>query len=560
MEALRSRERLQPKPLGALDPTLRGDVEAVVMKALAESAQQRYRSAALMAEDLQQLLVDQPVSARAPTGWETASRLIRRHRAAFATAALIAVALLTATLVSWRSAQAEASARAEAEARTEVAESVSDFLNELLSSADPKRGKGADLSVRELLDSAVATLNRSQPKSAEVGLALRELLGNAYRNLGKYDQANSQWQQVRALRSARYGEQSTQVLETDVELAIIMINSGELAQATELLQRYSDRPGIADELLVRIQTQLAVATRIAGDPTEAAEILRRTLPLAQSLPAEPPQPRWRFQQSLAIVEIQLGEFERARELLEVLIAEKSARLGPGHADVLANRGNLATALDELGRWQEAAAVMRDVHAQEVAIYGPDNLLPISTLQNLAKILIERGEYAEAAPMLAQVGTVVERELGADHPQMLYVRNSRAALYEDTGDLVAAEDEYRKLLDSHARVNGAGAPEALVVRNNLAGLLRKLERMDEALEMYVGALDDAGSSLGEEHFLCAIIGNNYADALVSAGRAEEALPLLRDSLQVLIDNLGDDHERVLKAKRRLAAGEQALGSH
>ena len=557
LEALRSRERLRPQALSALDPSLGGDLEAVVMKALAEFPEQRYRSAAELAEDLQCLCVDQAVSARAPTAWEMATRLVRRHSLAFASVALVTVALLLATAFSWRSAQAEARARAEAEARTEVAEAVSEFLNDLLSSADPSRGKGADLSVRELLDSAVLGLRVTPPNSREVELSLRQLLAGAYRNLGKYDQSSTQLQRVRDMQVADLGADAPEILAVDIELAAGMISSGDLQGAAQRLRLYMQRPEISAAQRVKTRTLLATATRIGGDPAGAAQILRETLPLADALPAEPPEPHWRVRQSLAITEIQLGEFERGRVLLEALVADKSARLGPGHAEVLANRSDLATALDELGQWQQAAAIMRDVYAQEVAIYGNDNLLPVSTLQNLAKILIERGELAEAGPMLAQVAEVVERELGEDHPQMLHVRNSRAALYEDSGDLLGAEAEYRSLLQSHTRVSAYDAPEALIVRNNLAGLLVKKGQGGQALEMYALALRDSVRTLGAEHFLTGIIGNNYGDALVGARRAAAALPILQQSLRVLEENLGGDHERVSKARDRLAAAQQLL---
>ncbi len=550
LEALRSRERIDPRPLGELQAELRGDVSAVVMKALSRQPQQRYQSAVALAEDLRQLIAGEPVSARAPTAWESALRTLRRHALLFAGGAVIALILLGATWTSWRSATAEAQARAEAEARTEVAEAVSGFLDELLGSADPKRGKGADLSVRELLDAAVGTLDRSPPARPEVELALRELLGRAYRNLGRYDAAQRQLDSAQAIRAVRLGRQSMAYLHGEVDRAALLVDMGQIPAAIEALSDFAKRPQLPAPVAVEARSQLARAQFVAGDPAAAAQTAGQLLPELQSTPEVSAVVRWRVQQTLAIAELQLGRFEHSRELLEALIAERSAQLGEGHADVLANRSDLATALDQLGRWEEAAAILRDVHAREVILYGEGNLSPISTLQNLSKILLERGQLSEAGPMLATVATVVERELGSDHPQMLYVRNLRAAFFEDSGELSAAESEYRELLASHQRINDLQAPEALIVMNNLASLLDKLERGGEALALYAQAQQGAAATLGADHYLWGIIASNRGEALLKAGQRAAAIALLEESLAVLESSFGTEHDRVAKARDRL----------
>ncbi|MCB1607525.1 MAG: protein kinase [Xanthomonadales bacterium] len=550
MAALRSRERIEAQPLAELDPAMRGDTSAVVMKALATQPAQRYRSAAKLGEDLRHLLAGETVSARQPSAWESALRTVRRNALAFGVSAIIGLSLLVATWVSWHSAQAEAAARAEAEARTQVAEAVSEFVDQLLGSADPNRGKGADLSVRQLLDDAVQTLDRNPPKRLEVELAVRELLMRAYTNLGKFSAAEGQLDRAQALSAQLYGDRAESVRQAEVDRSSLWISAGETDAAVRALDALLARTDLSDEVVREAQVQRARAQLVSGDPGAAAEALSPLLPQIEASPDSTRELRWLARQTLAIAELQLGEFERSQALLEALIDERSQVLGATHPNVLANRSDLATALDQVGQWQQAAAILRDVHALEVQLYGAENLSPISTLQNLAKILLERGQLTEAAPMLEQVAMVVERELGIDHPQMLYVRNLRAALFEDSGNLVAAEKEFRALLASHQRVNQLQAPEALVVLNNLATLLGKQGRTEESLELFAQAQETAAATLGTDHFLWGIIANNYGDALVAAGKKNLGLELLERSLQVLEASFGAEHERVKKAQERL----------
>ena len=78
----------------ALERRLKGELDWVVMKALAKERHRRYGSAAELAQEVSRHLSHEPVSAR-PPGWVySISKLIRRHRALAAAALTVAVALL----------------------------------------------------------------------------------------------------------------------------------------------------------------------------------------------------------------------------------------------------------------------------------------------------------------------------------------------------------------------------------------------------------------------------------------------------------------------------------
>lgn len=99
----------EPTPLGKRDPALRGDLDAITMKALEKEPARRYPSVAALGEDVRRYLDNLPVSVRSPGSVERARRFVRRRPvAAFAIVAttfgLVAFAAIVTSL--WLDARA----------------------------------------------------------------------------------------------------------------------------------------------------------------------------------------------------------------------------------------------------------------------------------------------------------------------------------------------------------------------------------------------------------------------------------------------------------------------
>src|SRR5690606_14918663 len=134
-EALDIVSHEDPEPLQRFNRDARGDLNLVVMKALASEPGKRYASAAAFADDLDAVLASKPVSARAPTWSYRAARFVRRHRALSIAAGIVFAALLTATIVSAVAAQRARAALAEAQARASELAAVNGFVETMLTEA-----------------------------------------------------------------------------------------------------------------------------------------------------------------------------------------------------------------------------------------------------------------------------------------------------------------------------------------------------------------------------------------------------------------------------------------
>lgn len=93
------REQPQSK-LGAIDATLRGDIETIASKAIEKDKTRRYQSAAELAADIRHFLSDEPISARPPTAMYQLRMFARRNRGLVRGVAVGAAALLIAAAVS----------------------------------------------------------------------------------------------------------------------------------------------------------------------------------------------------------------------------------------------------------------------------------------------------------------------------------------------------------------------------------------------------------------------------------------------------------------------------
>jgi hypothetical protein len=547
-EALDIVRREDPEPLERLNRDTRGDLNLVVMKALASEPGRRYASAAEFAEDLEAVLASRPVRARAPTRAYRAARFVRRHRALSIAASLVFASLLAATIVSTLAAQRARAALAEAEARAQELAAVNGFVEGMLTEADPEHSQGRDLRVRDILDVAAAELQSSSLSPGAIA-SLHQVLGTTWLGLGDgarsraaFDTALAQKGLPAALRDELLlGRARGAIFAGDYD-------TGEAGLA-ELRAR---RNALPPALRIALDESGAELLRERGKQKEAVAALRELLPQARKALGEDAQRTLGLQLQLASA-LQLdGDYPAALEVARDATERHERTFGPRHPQTLYAWNQLGVVENKLGHADEAEAAFRRSATGRVAVLGENHPATVMSQLNLGSLLIERGNAAEGVLLVRSASAWLDANRPEGDDKALVARSVLAYGLEDQGDLVGAEALLRSLLAAQESRGGPGAPDTFAPRNNLAMLLMKRGRLGEALAQFDTLSTQVRAKLGADHPFAAIFDSNRGECLAQLGRFDDARRVLEDSHARLQARFGAGHERTRTAAQRLIA--------
>jgi len=167
---------------------LRGDLDWIVLRALAVEPWRRYASAWELSRDLERFLRGEPVSAGPPSLRYRLRKTVARHRTLLVSL-LVIIATLTVSLVVSTSLYLEARrARVHADREARKARETTEFLREMLTSADPA-DLGREVTVREVLERAASGLSSAPGRDREIAAAVHGIVGESYVALGDFQEA-----------------------------------------------------------------------------------------------------------------------------------------------------------------------------------------------------------------------------------------------------------------------------------------------------------------------------------------------------------------------------------
>ncbi len=507
LEAVRRIQETAPKPLVQVAPALKGELDTIVMKAVASEADARYQSAAELADDLERHLEDRPILARPPSARYLMAKFVRRHRTGVAAAGITLAALLAALVWSLHSAEVAREALAQAA-------EVNQLLSTTLSAADPALARGRPITVREALDRTAALDMRERPAAVE--LSTRRVLADAYRALGEQQRVLEQLDRIEARAGSGL---------TALERARLAVQR---ASAIALLGRYAE--GVA--ALTAARAELAA---VLADP-DAAELIEIDLAIGDYT-------------------VKTGDAGAGVALLEAALPRADRHIEDVGVRVSA-RMNLAEALSELGRNDEAEALADQTRDLAVEALGSDHPKTLLARNLVASIHYERGRSAEALAEFEAIAADAERVLGADHRFTLTTWNNLAALLITGGQLDASRDYAERRLDVLRRLypeDVRGITNTLVV---LASIAERQQRVAEALTLLDQAIALGASTerLGAE---TANAMNRRAAALLQLGRAAEAREAAAALVERFVREYGEGDVQLARYRVVLAEAELAL---
>ncbi len=502
-----ARRKADPRKLG---PSLRGELDWIVMKALEKDRRRRYETAIDFAADVARYLADQPVEACPPSAWYRIGKVARRNRVALLTTALVAMALVLGTAVStwqaFRAMRAERRALADrgraetaekaARVEAEKASAINDFLiNDLLTGGEHETNPLPDnVKFQEVLDRAADKLQERFHDQPEVASASRMTLAHTYENLGLYAKAERHAQAALEIEQRVHGPEAAGTFHALETLGRMRNYLGQHSEAIELLQ-------------------------------QATEGLRRTLG-----PDHPDTLASRH--ALAEAYNAAGRTAEAIALAEETIKLKEKRLGAHHRDTLASRGNLAGYYKSAGRMSDAIALLESTLKLKEAELGPDHPRTLTGRTNLAFTYLQAGRFDESITLGEATVKMWESKYGPDHFNTLICRDNLARSYLAAGRAAEAIKSTVPTLKTNESKLGPDHEDTLACRNILAQAYQAAGRVTEALGLFEETLKRCKAKFGSSHIGTLEIMNNLAAAYLVAHRWAEAETLARQRLALV----------------------------
>ena len=560
---------------------LRGDLDAIVGKALKKDPDERYPTVTAFADDIRRHLAHEPVAAQPDRFAYRAQRFVARHALPIAGGSAIAVALLAGAGVAlWQAREARLEA--------ERAQQVKNFALSIFADADTDSGAGAATTAVDLLKAARARLAVELRDRPDVAVELMTSVGYALIGQGSYEDGAAVAKDAldlaarhlppgdpRRLAAATvYGEG---LFELDRHREAVTL----LAPVIDEARRQHDVRALVDALRWTGSARLALgeldaavasaqasvdAVMSAQPPAPASVVATAWLSLANARsfaqrPGAADAARtgieWMRKAQGDRMSMQMLDARRmyasalahdgqARESiaeLESVLALTRELGGDRHSRVELSANLLANARLQAGDAEGAAAAFRAAIAAAEARHAPPYGQAIEHY-GLGAALAAARRDADALPELDAAIRAFEAAGPSGVPLGLRSRSVRALSLARLGRLDAAEREFVAL--DPAPWSGL---DGLVHQMRLAELRGRQGRHDQALALATraaAALPADAPALGRAQFA-----RVHGMALLAAGRAADAAPVLQRAIA-----LYSAQQIVESADRREAA--EALG--
>ena len=487
---------------------LRGDLDRIVLMALRKDPARRYGSAADLADDIERYLGGFPVRARPESRGYVVNRFVRRHRVGVAASVALAASLVALLIVSLRFASTTAKQSTAIAAERDVAVQVSGFLENLFAASDPFAAGGSrrdTMRVRAFLEEGTRKVQNDLKNQPQVQARLFSVLGRAWRNLGRFEEATPLLQQAVTLRRETEGAESPGVGASQTELAQLLDNQGKLKEAEEMLRSsitILERDSIVQAKPLSLSwSVLGNVFQQGGRYPDAEAAYRRALTLAA--------------------------FDTASR--------------PRRPEMLANLG---TVLGRQAKIDEATTLLREAVDLSRAQNGTEHPMTATMLNNLAATLAEGGDFPGAEPAYREALAIRRARFEAPHPAIAVSINNLADLLMSKKDPAGAEPLFKESLAMRRALFGDKHPAVGIGYTNLAMAQMRLGHRADALGNFQQALSTLLATLGPNHPTVASVEGNLGGFYHEGGDHEAALRHFRAALEIRRRAFDAQHPSVL----------------
>jgi serine/threonine protein kinase/tetratricopeptide (TPR) repeat protein len=501
-----------------LSRVVKGELDWIVLKALAKERERRYETASAFARDVERHLNLEPVSAGPPSTSYRIRKFIRRHRGPVLAVTVVLLALLvgvvgtTLGLLDARQARRAEAERADGETRAR------DEAERQKTEAEQQKERA-----------------QQEAKRAEKG---EQLAGE------RLDQVQKEKEEVERQRQKADQERAVAVNVRDFLLHKLLGQADSRTQANALLRLGGAAPTVQPDVTVR-----QLLDRAAEELTE--EKIEASFPGQPLLQAE-------LLLTVGNTYRGVGEAQRGADFVARALTLRQKLLGAEHLETRSARNDLAMCYHYLDRLDQALPLFEESLRLTRKVQGAEHPNTQTAMSNLAACYLDLGRLDQGLPLCEETLRLHQKVQGTEHTGTLFVMNNLAGCYRDLGRLDQALPLYEETLRLRTKVQGTEHPDTLLAGYNLASCYLALGRLDQALPLFEETLRLRTKVQGAEHPDTLRTRNNLAECYRGLGRLDQALPLCEETLRLRKKVLGAEHPQTLLAMNNLAACNRELG--
>lgn len=433
MEILQRAVTEQPKRLGDLDGSLRGELETLFYKAVQPDADQRYQSVAEFSSDIRAYLNYQPIRAKPATLWYRTGKFVRRNRilvGGIATTFLaLTIGLLAYSREAYRAQQAELQSRQaalNAQYEADKAKAINEFLTNdfmmrLLEAAHASQASSR-VSAIDLASQASNNVASTYVGKPILEAAIRNELGTIFYNLHAANESAEQFELALNLWSETLGSDHVDTLKAVNNLGQSRMLQGRPEEAKLLYER---------ALAGRIARLGENHSASAATMSNLAEVLRSS-----------------------------GDLDQAESYQERALHIMLRSLGRHHRDTITLMANYGSTLVKTGRVDEGLQWHHQAYESGRQGLGDNHIITLHAGSRLAQTLLANEQPEQAISILQVVLHGMENIFGQKSLETVtplrILARAQLALNDQEGAIASLEsakltalghgDRGRKLVD------------------------------------------------------------------------------------------------------------------
>jgi tetratricopeptide (TPR) repeat protein len=509
--------------------TLRGDLDAIVAKALRKRPDERYATAAALAADLERYTAHEPVRAREGALTYFAAKFIRRHRGAVAGSIVAILALIAVASFAFLQMRVAQHQRDQMHVLQRRAEAENKFLTQVMSTI------GSDsqpVTPKQILEKGIELLDHQYSNDPDFRIDVLVRMAVGFLNVG--DENKGYAALIKAEALARPLHSVRAIAEIDCTAVEPEISTGHLDRAIARLAEGEDalsrvaQPTATDRVrclngrarVLQAQLKSAAATQTMLQALDLMEKSGETQDLAYA----------DILSNLHISYAELGDTRASYEMAMRLV-DNLHRNGWGESEIgLYGRHTLAVALALMGEITAAYAEEKPTVAK-LQSGTSDGLIEASIAYQYGWLLWRLGHSDEARKATDDAIRAAHRD--GDIQTEIECRISQTRILTALGrweDAAAEVAQTRDLIAHAPTANGRSATFLQMAEASLARARGQLDEARQKQDAVTRKLSEAGSSqatyLGfalQESARIALAQKRYADA---ARDAEKSVGLMQ----------------------------------